>query len=173
MRADIYHRLSVFPLRVPPLRERGRDVLLLAGHFLEENRARLGLGTLRLDTGAQEALLAYGWPGNVRELEHLIGRSVLRAMGRGGPRARVLSLGAADLALDAPAATTTETAPPPPEPKGSPLPAQGLREAVAAFERQTLQACLARHQGNRAAAARELRMDRANLARLARRLGLE
>jgi anaerobic nitric oxide reductase transcription regulator len=48
-RADLYHRLSVYPLRVPPLRERGRDVLLLAGFFLEENRARMGLRSLRLN----------------------------------------------------------------------------------------------------------------------------
>ena len=62
MRADIYHRLSVYPLPVPPLRERGRDVLLLSGFFLEENRRRLGIGSLRLEPDAQEALLAYDWP---------------------------------------------------------------------------------------------------------------
>src|SRR5690606_26474079 len=56
-RADLYHRLSVYPLPVPPLRERGRDVLLLAGYFLEENRSRLGLRGLRLSTEAQKALL--------------------------------------------------------------------------------------------------------------------
>src|SRR5690606_16148675 len=75
LRADIYHRLSVYPLAVPALRERGRDILLLSGFFLEENRVRLHLGGLRLDPDAQAALLAYDWPGNVRELEHLIGRS--------------------------------------------------------------------------------------------------
>ncbi len=58
-RADFYHRLSVYPLRVPPLRERGPDVLLLAGFFLEENRARLGLLSLRLSADAQTALLRY------------------------------------------------------------------------------------------------------------------
>ena len=58
-RADFYHRLSVYPLVVPPLRERGRDVLLLAGYFLEENRSRLGLQSLRLSADAQAALLGY------------------------------------------------------------------------------------------------------------------
>ncbi len=80
-RADFYHRLSVYPLHVPSLRERGRDVLLLAGFFLEQNRSRMGLGSLRLTSDAQAALLAYNWPGNVRELEHLIGRSALKALG--------------------------------------------------------------------------------------------
>jgi Transcriptional regulator containing GAF, AAA-type ATPase, and DNA binding domains len=81
-RADFYHRLSVYPLQVPPLRERGRDAVLLAGYFLEQNRSRLGLNSLRLSSEAQAALLAYDWPGNVRELEHLIGRSALKAMGQ-------------------------------------------------------------------------------------------
>ncbi len=79
-RADLYHRLSVFPLRVPPLRERGRDVLALAGGFLEENQHRLGARNLRLSPAASQALLAYDWPGNVRELEHLISRAALRAL---------------------------------------------------------------------------------------------
>src|SRR5690606_16554477 len=74
-RADLYHRLSVYPVHIPPLRERDRDVLILAGHFLEFNRARLGVRGLRLSYGAEEALLAYPWPGNVRELEHVISRA--------------------------------------------------------------------------------------------------
>ncbi len=86
-RADLYHRLSVYPLRVPPLRERGRDVLTLAGGFLEENQHRLGARNLRLSPAASRALIAHDWPGNVRELEHLISRAALRALagaGRGG-----------------------------------------------------------------------------------------
>src|SRR5690606_3326684 len=61
-RADLYHRLSVYPVHIPPLRERGRDILILAGHFLEFNRARLGLRGLRLSYSAERALLAYSWP---------------------------------------------------------------------------------------------------------------
>src|ERR1700761_5078415 len=98
-RADLYHGLSVYPLRVPPLRERGRDVLLLAGFFLEENRARLGLLSLRLSADAQAALLAYRWPGNVRELEHLIGRSAFKALPRHRERRRILTLTALDLGI--------------------------------------------------------------------------
>ncbi|MEY5100678.1 MAG: hypothetical protein RJA36_3397 [Pseudomonadota bacterium] len=179
MRADIYHRLSVYPLRVPPLRERGRDVLLLSGYFLEENRSRLGLGTLRLDAGAQDALLSYDWPGNVRELEHLIGRSVLRAMGRQQPRSRVLTLTAADLGLSEPPPAPPLLADDDSTSLGGParhaagVAALGLRQAVESFERQLIEQSLARHHYNWAAAGRELRMDRANLIRLARRLGIQ
>ncbi len=178
MRADIYHRLSVYPLPVPPLRERGRDVLLLAGYFLEENRARLGLGSLRLDASAQDALLRYDWPGNVRELEHLVGRSVLRALGRQAQRPRILSLGASDLGLtDPPAQAAASPSGASDLPDASAMPAvpaapTGLRQAVAALERRLIEQALQAHHGNWAAAARELQLDRANLARMARRLGL-
>ncbi|HYP82070.1 nitric oxide reductase transcriptional regulator NorR [Variovorax sp.] len=173
MRADFYHRLSVYPLHVPPLRERGRDVLLLAGFFLEENRSRLGLGGLRLEPAAQAALLAHDWPGNVRELEHLLGRAVLKALGRHAQRPRILGLGAQDFDLvDAGAdvhAGPSSAAEPAGATGAGDLP---LREAVARFERERVSAALAAHGNNRAAAARELGMDRANLGRLARRLGL-
>lgn len=83
-RPDLYHRLSVYPLQVPPLRERGRDLLTLAGSFLEEHQHRLRTRNLRLVPAATEALLAYDWPGNVRELEHLISRAALRAVAEQG-----------------------------------------------------------------------------------------
>ena len=89
----------MYPLVVPPLRERGRDVLLLAGFFLEENRSRLGLQSLRLAADAQAALLGYAWPGNVRELEHLIGRRALKALAAHRERPRILTLHAADFGL--------------------------------------------------------------------------
>ncbi|WP_430446567.1 MAG: nitric oxide reductase transcriptional regulator NorR [Pseudomonas piscis] len=171
-RADFYHRLSVYPLRVPALRDRGRDVLLLSGYFLEQNRSRMGLGSLRLSADAQAALLAYHWPGNVRELEHLIGRSALKALGNHRQRPKILSLDAAD--LDLPHAgekpgVAAEAAPP-----AMPLAASGdLRQATEHYQRQLIDACLQRHQHNWAAAARELGLDRANLSRLARRLGLK
>jgi anaerobic nitric oxide reductase transcription regulator len=165
-RADFYHRLSVYPLVVPPLRERGRDVLLLAGFFLEQNRARLGLLSLRLSADAQAALLAYRWPGNVRELEHLIGRSALKALAALRERPRILTLTAADLALGANLKTAEQTPP-------SIAPGTDFREAVTAYERSLIQDALARHDQNWASAARELGIDRANLNRLARRLGLK
>ncbi|WP_342246324.1 nitric oxide reductase transcriptional regulator NorR [Pseudomonas sp. OTU5201] len=168
-RADLYHRLSVYPLRVPPLRERGRDVLLLTGFFLEENRARLGLRSLRLSQDAQAALLGYDWPGNVRELEHLIGRAALKALAACTERPRILTLTASDLALpgNQPSATTRLVE----EPEVAAN--CDLREAVDRYQRQLITASLERQAQNWAAAARELGLDRANLLRLAKRLGIK
>jgi len=167
-RADFYHRLSVYPLNVPALRERGRDVLLLSGFFLEQNRSRMGLGSLRLSPDAQAALLHYSWPGNVRELEHLIGRSTLKALGNCKTRPRILTLTAADLDLptpqDGPAVAEQEPLPPV---------IGDLRQATENYQRQLISACLERHQHNWASAARELGLDRANLGRMAKRLGLK
>jgi anaerobic nitric oxide reductase transcription regulator len=150
------------------LRERGRDVLLLAGFFLEQNRSRMGLGSLRLTSDAQAALLAYTWPGNVRELEHLIGRSALKALGNCRERPKILSLNAAD--LDLPNATA-----PPLEAQPEPAPdvTGDLRLATENYQRQVISTCLERHQHNWASAARELGLDRANLGRMAKRLGLK
>ncbi|MGO3031484.1 nitric oxide reductase transcriptional regulator NorR [Pseudomonas helleri] len=167
-RADFYHRLSVYPLNVPALRERGRDVLLLSGFFLEQNRSRMGLGSLRLSPDAQAALLHYSWSGNVRELEHLIGRSTLKALGNCKTRPRILTLTAADLDLptpqDGPAVAEQEPLPPV---------IGDLRQATENYQRQLISACLERHQHNWASAARELGLDRANLGRMAKRLGLK
>lgn len=170
-RPDLYHRLSVYPLRVAPLRERGRDVLLLAGFFLEENRSRLGLGSLRLGPDAQAALLAYGWPGNVRELEHLIGRGALKALARQPARPKILTMTAQDIDLLPLGAMDAEPAPGAQHVAGASE--QGLRKAVDAYERQLVQAALARNHENWASAARELGLDRANLNRMAKRLGIK
>ncbi|WP_339080561.1 nitric oxide reductase transcriptional regulator NorR [Pseudomonas sp. TMP9] len=168
-RADLYHRLSVYPLKVPALRERGRDVLLLAGYFLEENRARLGLRSLRLTHAAQASLQSYQWPGNVRELEHLVSRAALKALAGHSVRPRILSIDSAHLDLP-PAAMRIAQAPPATVAPPSHVP---LREAVDAYQKQLISQALSRHHYQWAAAARELGIDRANLIRLAKRLGLE
>lgn len=86
-RADLYHRLSVYPVAIPALRERGDDVLVLAEHFVERSRAALGMRELCLSPTARQALQSYAWPGNVRELEHVISRAALKLLCRAGRRA--------------------------------------------------------------------------------------
>jgi two-component system response regulator HydG len=80
-RMDLFHRLSVFPIELPPLRDRGDDVLILAEHFISLHAPLLGKQGLVLDDGASEALLAYGFPGNVRELKNVIERAIIVTRG--------------------------------------------------------------------------------------------
>ncbi|HUM18058.1 MAG TPA: sigma 54-interacting transcriptional regulator [Candidatus Nitrosotalea sp.] len=80
-REDLYHRLAVLTLRMPSLRERGSDVLLLADHFLARICADYSLGAKTLAPDARERLMAYRWPGNVRELSNVIERATLLAEG--------------------------------------------------------------------------------------------
>lgn len=80
-RRDLYYRLGVFPIRVPPLRERVEDVVLLARHFLKRHQARLGRRGLDIGPAEAAQLLAYDWPGNVRELDHAIERAVIISRG--------------------------------------------------------------------------------------------
>lgn len=169
-RADLYHRLSVYPIPIPPLRERGDDVLLLAGRFLEINRARLGLRSLRLSADAQDALRRYRWPGNVRELEHVLSRAAIKAVGRGVRTNEIVTLEAALLDLDGLPAASGPAA----RAVTASLPASvPLRIAVETSQRDAIRAALAAHDGNWARAARALEIDPSNLHKLARRLGLK
>lgn len=166
-RADLYHRLSVYPVHIPPLRERGRDVLVLAGHFLELNRARLGLRCLRLSPDAERALLGYSWPGNIRELEHVISRAALKVLSQAESRTALLSIEAPWLGLDLPAmAPHVATAPLALESQES------LQSAVDRYQRDLIQSVLEQHGGKWAAAARALSIDPSNLRKLARRLNI-
>jgi Nif-specific regulatory protein len=76
-REDLYYRLNVFPIVVPPLRERKTDIMLLADHFVEKFGGELGKSVLRISTPAIDMLTSYHWPGNVRELENCIERAVI------------------------------------------------------------------------------------------------
>lgn len=78
-REDLYYRLNVLALKVPPLRDRKDDVPLLIEHFIEKNRARLGTTVSGVDPAAMKVLLEYHWPGNVRELENLVERAAVLA----------------------------------------------------------------------------------------------
>lgn len=173
-RSDLYHRLSVYPFPIPPLRERHDDILPLAGRFLELNRARLGLRGLRLAVSAEQALLAYGWPGNVRELEHVIGRAALRAAGRSDARDRIVAIGLDLLGLDTGSAGSRRVEGNPGDPVAA-APFEGLSPRGAARHAQSLavERAVADAHGNWAMAARALGMDASNLHKLARRLGLK
>ena len=80
-RSDLYFRLAVILLHLPPLRERGEDALTLADHFLRRFSSKYGKDVRRIDASAREVLLSYPWPGNVRELSHVIERAVLWSRG--------------------------------------------------------------------------------------------
>ena len=176
-RADLYHRLSVYPITVPPLRERGRDILLLAGNFLEINQRRLDVQALRLSEDTKQALLSYNWPGNVRELEHLLSRASLKAIAEQGRSVRPVILSPAHLDIQ----KNNTTAP---LQKAStalieanlaaPTMPQSLllKDAIDDFQRQLITQTLTRNDGNQAAAARELGLNRGNLYRLLQRLNL-
>ncbi len=159
-RADLYHRLSVYPLQVPPLRQRPEDIPVLAGHFLEISRVRLGLRQLSMSPATLRLLCGYDWPGNVRELEHVILRGALRAA---ATRDEPVVVHPADLdGLDTVMARTQPG-----------QPAATLTHATDDFQRQLIRDRLDAHGGNWAETARSLGLDRGNLHRLARRLGLK
>src|SRR5262249_56340499 len=74
---DLYYRLSVFPVELPPLRKRKEDIPLLAEHFLRASARKLGRAMPRLTLAAVQRLQQYDWPGNVRELQHVLERAVI------------------------------------------------------------------------------------------------
>lgn len=166
-RADLYHRLSVFPLLVPPLRERGRDALALAGYFLERDQRRLQVRNVRLSAEAKTALLEYDWPGNVRELEHLMSRAALLATADQGREQRWITIEPHHLGLSgakSPASPMQVAAPE--------MTAASLAEATRLFQQQWLRQLLVQSDDNLAQAARLAGMDRSNLFRLLKRLEL-
>lgn len=163
-RADLFHRLSVFPLFVPPLRERGDDVVLLAGYFCEQCRLKMGLSRVVLSPGARTHLLSYGWPGNVRELEHAIHRAVVLA--------RATRLGD-DVVIHARHFALHDETTPPVAQALPEVTCENLREATEAFQRQMITRVLEQNNRSWAACARALETDVANLHRLEKRLGLK
>ncbi|MCA9545447.1 MAG: sigma 54-interacting transcriptional regulator, partial [Myxococcales bacterium] len=165
-RADLYHRLNVIEVRVPPLRERREDILLLVGHFLDRARTQLGTAALRLTREASRALVEQPWPGNVRELEHTVLRAAVRAAGaHSGLGPCVVSLAHLGLApVDSVRAVT-------PALQAAVPAGVTLAQATDDFRRQAIAQALATSGGNVAAAARRLGLDRSNLTRLLARLG--
>ncbi len=171
-RADLYHRLHVYPLHVPPLRERRADIPLLAGYFCDVTRTSLGLGPLRLQPGAVDALKRYLWPGNVRELENVISRAALRGAARVTPGEQIV-LTVAHLGQDFGSGGEAPNDVEPCAELGVRLVDMDLKEATREFQRSMIRRVLAEREGNWAAAARRLGMHRSNLHHLAKRLGLK
>ncbi|RMH03741.1 MAG: sigma-54-dependent Fis family transcriptional regulator [Planctomycetota bacterium] len=157
-RNDLYFRLRVLVLDLPPLRERGEDAVLLAREFLAEAARRHGLAAPRLGPGAEAAITAYPWPGNVRELRHLMERTVLLHPGA--------DLGAAELALP-PLAGGGDRA------DAAAGPGRGEDLDLAAHERALIVEALRRSAGNVSQAARLLGLSRGALRNRLRRHGLE
>jgi DNA-binding NtrC family response regulator len=150
LRPDLVFRLEEIVLTLPPLRERGSDLWLLARHFLAEAARAAAAAAVTLSSDARRALAAHSWPGNVRELRGEMRRAVVLA---GGETIRREHLGDA-----------LRVAPP--------LWRRGLREAVAAFERDYVARELARHGGRRARTAAALGITRQALAAKMAKLGL-
>lgn len=170
-RADLFHRLSVYPLQIPPLKARQGDIPLLAGHYLELNRSRLGVRALRLSAEAQYALEHYHWPGNVRELEHAISRAAIKALSQGAFRHDIITLSAAMLELSAQQAAPATLAVPA---AATPVhPGQPLKPALAQFQRQLILQTLQHTGYHWAQAARLLDIDASNLHKLAGKLGIK
>jgi anaerobic nitric oxide reductase transcription regulator len=172
-RPDLYHRLSVYPVAIPPLRERGGDILVLTGHFLEINRARLGVRSLRLSPDAEAALLAYAWPGNVRELEHVISRAAIKALSQGARRDDIITLQPEWLDLPDTSPLTSDAAPVAGGQASDEASREPLRHQVEQAQRAAIRQALAASNGRWAAAARRLEIDPSNLHKLARRLGIK
>ncbi len=152
-REDLFYRLNVVPLHLPPLRDRRGDIPLLVEHFLQKYAERYGREPLRLAPETLAALRARSWPGNVRELENAINQLVL--------------LGVESLAI----------APPCPEAACEPPPGEVTLKAARAVvtagcERRLIAECLARNSGNQSRTARELHVTRKTLARKIAKYGL-
>lgn len=177
-REDLFYRLNVFPIRVPPLRERGEDILLLAEQTLKR-LDQAGMGTVRLDSAAHRALLEYHWPGNVRELQNLIERLVI--LHAGG------SVGLDDLPGKLRAAVPSLPVPAPAEPEdglgelmrlvadpGPALPPEGidLKSYLEGIERSLIEQALAAHDYVIAHAASRLGLRRTTLVEKIRKLGI-
>ncbi|HEY6180140.1 MAG TPA: sigma-54 dependent transcriptional regulator [Kofleriaceae bacterium] len=157
-RQDLYYRINVFPMHMPPLRERPEDIALLVHHFISKYRGRLGKAIDGIAPGALRRFAAYEFPGNVRELENKVHQAMVVAEGP--------LITEADVAL--PAGRSAGARP------DIARPFRELKqEAIDAFEKAYLTELLREHRGNLARAARAAGMDRKNLWTLVVRHGLD
>jgi two-component system response regulator AtoC len=159
-REDLFYRLNVVPIRIPALRERGGDSVLLARHWVERVARKLGRKVVLTPAGERE-ILRYSWPGNVRELQNALERAVLLARGS--------EIGPVELQIPRTAAESTQAVPDLSELKIR-IPAEGI--SLLMVERAVIEATLARTRGNVVEAARLLRIGRGSLRSKMKRHGL-
>jgi len=157
-REDLFFRLHVMPIHIPPLRDRARDIPLLVAHFFERYRKRHGLRPPTLTDAALTALQSYEWPGNVRELGNAIERLMILYPGR--------AIGADEVGAVLPRRRGTGPIP---------VPESGtsLSDQLESYERHLIEHALAAASGNIAEAARRLSTDRPNLYRRMKRLQID
>jgi transcriptional regulator with GAF, ATPase, and Fis domain len=167
-RRDLYYRLSVLPLEIPPLRDRREDILPMARCFLRATARRLHKPEPALDADAEKALLAYDYPGNARELQNIIERAVVLSPAHGKLR---FDLGGAHPS-SSPPPSAPETHPPGESDRvGDVVPAQAMRE----IERRSILTALSKcdfQVAGEAGAARLLGLSPSTLAYRMRRLGI-
>ena len=162
-RKDLYFRISVFPIKLPPLRDRGGDVVELAAYFLENISQRMNKSAPELSEEVREVFTSYPWPGNVRELRNVIER-ILILRSPDDPYVRLADLPAEMLECGAqPRAGGSET-------RGA---GAALGETLDSAERRLITEALARCGGNKTQAAAELGISRFSLIRRMQRHGLE
>jgi DNA-binding NtrC family response regulator len=170
-REDLFYRLNVVPIALPPLRDRREDIPLLVQHFIEKYDRRLGKKVERVDEAAMEVLVGYAWPGNIRELENVMERSVLfadgplvtvaqlpgtlreRTSGAAVPVAAVGAIGA----MAAPSGASMKDI---------------VRQAQSELERTLISRALEETDGNVTRAAKKLQISRKSLQVKMKELGL-
>ncbi|HXU65680.1 MAG TPA: sigma-54 dependent transcriptional regulator, partial [Polyangia bacterium] len=176
-REDLFYRLNVVPVHIPPLRERREDIPLLAEHFIAKFNDRLKKQITAIVPEAIERLVAYHWPGNIRELENLMERTMLFCE---GPEIRVSDLppevvGAAHVSAAVPVLAAAAAGGPVTDEAGKAAP-ESLKEAVRAeterVERELIQKALDATSGNVTQAARKLKISRKSLQTKMKELGL-
>jgi two-component system response regulator AtoC len=168
-RRDLFHRLALLEVRLPPLRERPDDLPRLAAHFLADASARHRLACPSLDGGTLELLAAHSWPGNVRELDHALEAALILA----GERGFTASLASVLGGRIAPAVTPAPSSARPTNGHGSAQPdGRDSFYGSDAEERERIRAALDRCRGNRTRAAHDLGMSRNTLRDRMRRYRL-
>ena len=160
-RRDLFHRLALLAIRLPPLRERAEDVPLLAAHFLTAAAARHCFACPRLDDAAVRLLTEHGWPGNVRELGHAVEAALI--LDEGGRFAESLATVLAGRASSASDADPTNASPRPARSGSDPRPRRYSFYGSGDDERLRIRAALDQCGGNRTRVARELGMSRNTL----------